>query len=83
MSSRPTPAHQRKRPKHILLIAIPSGDLRDGSRSFHNYVTPLHSAVHVGKKRAFRGNREASFIYACARDLLKRGEGIGCDSVEF
>jgi hypothetical protein len=33
----------------------------------HNYVTPLHSSLHVGKKRAFRGSREASFIYVYTR----------------
>ncbi|SRR6266481_2833440 len=42
-----------------------------------------HRPKHLAGKRAFRGNREASLyiryirdIYACARDLLKRGREL-------
>jgi hypothetical protein len=46
-----------------------------GLRSWDDFI--------VGKKRAFRGSREASFIYACARVSFEAGEGIGRDSVGF
>jgi hypothetical protein len=29
--------------------------------------------IHLAEKRAFRGSREASFVYACAPDLFEAG----------
>jgi hypothetical protein len=43
----------------------------------------VRERIQVGEKRAFRGRREASLIYACARDLFEAGERIGRDSVGF
>ena len=52
--------------------AIKIGNEKSKSAS----VERFRSYVHLDGKRAFRGSREASFIYACARDLGKRGREL-------
>jgi hypothetical protein len=57
----------------------------------HNYVSPLHSSLHLGEKRAFRGSgRFKAFLLSekggkvffimlnmrCVRDLLGRGREL-------
>jgi hypothetical protein len=68
-------------------MTISPAQYRENSQLRHKWVLSpaglCDKTIYLGEKRAFRGSREASFIYACARDLFEAGEGIGRDSVGF
>jgi hypothetical protein len=67
-------------------MTISPAQYRENSQLRHKWVLSpaglCDKTIYLGEKRAFRGSREASFIYirVCARSF-EAGEGIGRDSV--
>jgi hypothetical protein len=69
----------------VLRHPVEHEDLHDVRRRIHQRGRRIRTSgrttgnpevIHLDGKRAFRGSREASFIYVYTRDLLKRGREL-------